>query len=203
MIRGPAIRAGNPFPLPPIDVNAVFPPDAAYYALYEDAKPITKHSWNLSIQRQLATDWLVSGSYIGSQASHLWGNQERNPAVFIPGTCQAGQFGLTAAGPCSTTGNLNARRKLFLDYPNIRGTTMANISQYIDAGTQSYHGMLLSVQRRAASGVTVGANYRGRTATAMMPTCPVAAVQAALTPIPTIDGSTAVIARETGVTCSI
>jgi hypothetical protein len=89
----------------------------------------------------------------------LWGNQERNPAIFIPGNCVAGQFGLTAAGPCSTTGNLNARRKLFLDYPNIKGTTIANISQYIDAGTQSYHGMLLSVQRRAARGVTVGANY--------------------------------------------
>jgi len=150
---------GNPFPLPPIDVNAAFPPDAAYYAVYENSKPLTKYSWNLSVQRQIATDWLVSGTYMGSQASHLWGNQERNPAVFIPGTCLAGQFGLTAAGPCSTTGNLNPRRKLFLDYPNIKGTTVANISQYVDAGTSSYHGMLLSVQRRAARGVTVGANY--------------------------------------------
>ena len=150
---------GSPFPLPPIDVNAVFPSDAAYYAVNENSKPLTKHSWNLTIQRQISTDWLASASYLGSQASHLWGNQERNPAIFIPGNCLAGQFGLTAAGPCSTTGNLNPRRKLFLDYPNIKGTTVANISQYIDAGTQSYHGMLLSVQRRAARGVTVGANY--------------------------------------------
>jgi carboxypeptidase family protein len=150
---------GNPFPLPPIDVNAVFPPDAAYYAVAENSKPLAKYSWNLSLQRQMGTDWLVSGTYMGSQASHLWGNQERNPAVFIPGNCGAGQFGLTAAGSCSNTGNLNPRRKLFLDYPNIKGTTMANISQYIDAGTSSYHGMLLSVQRRAARGVTLGANY--------------------------------------------
>jgi hypothetical protein len=150
---------GNPFPLPPIDVNAAFPPDAAYYAVSENSKPLTKHSWNLSVQRQIASDWLVSASYLGSQASHLWGNQERNPAVFIPGNCQAGQFGLTAAGPCSNTGNLNPRRRLFLDYPNIKGTTVANVSQYIDAGTQSYHGLLLSVQRRAARGVTVGSNY--------------------------------------------
>ena len=28
-------------------------------------------------------------------------------------------------------------------------------------GTQTYNGLLVSIQRRAASGVTIGANYRG------------------------------------------
>jgi hypothetical protein len=36
---------------------------------------------------------------------------------------------------------------------------MGFVSQADDGGTQNYHGMLLSVERRAATGVTVNANY--------------------------------------------
>jgi hypothetical protein len=36
---------------------------------------------------------------------------------------------------------------------------MGFLNQYQAAGTQSYHGLLLSIQRRAASGVNIGANY--------------------------------------------
>jgi hypothetical protein len=115
---------------------------------------MTKHSWNLSIQRQIATDWLVSGTYLGSRALHLWGSQELNPAAFIPGNCQAGQYGLTAAGACSTTSNVQFRRKYAL-----LGTPIGTLDQYTPGGTETYNGMLLSVQRRAARGVTVGANY--------------------------------------------
>jgi hypothetical protein len=56
-------------------------------------------------------------------------------------------------------GNANFRRKLPLLYPNIGGTTLSFISQYQAAGNQTYNGMLLSIQRRAARGVTVSSNY--------------------------------------------
>ena len=39
-----------------------------------------------------------------------WTSYQLNPAVFIPGKCAAGQYGLTAPGACSTTGNMNNRR---------------------------------------------------------------------------------------------
>jgi hypothetical protein len=150
---------GNPFPPKPVNANSEFPPFSNYFVVPYDSPQTTRHSWNLSLQRQIATDWLVSASYMGSHSDHLWGAQELNPAIYIPGTCQAGQYGLTAAGPCSTTGNANARRRLPQQYPNIGGTTLSFLSQYQPGGTQTYNGLLLSVQRRAARGVTLGGNY--------------------------------------------
>jgi Carboxypeptidase regulatory-like domain len=150
---------GNPFPPKPVNANSEFPPFSNYFVVPYDSPQTTRHSWNLSLQRQIATDWLVSASYMGSHSDHLWGAQELNPAIYIPGTCQAGQYGLTAAGPCSTTGNANARRRLTQQYPNIGGTTLSFLSQYQPGGTQTYNGLLLSVQRRAARGVTLGGNY--------------------------------------------
>ena len=145
---------GNPFPTKLVDPNAAFPAFGGYLTVPYDAPPMTRHSWNLSLQRQIGADWLVSTSYMGSRALHLWGNQELNPATFIAGTCAAGQYGLTAPGACSTTANVQNRRKY-----SLLGTPIGTLDRYTPGGTESYHGMLLSIQRRAARGVTVGANY--------------------------------------------
>src|SRR5437868_13477548 len=134
-------------------------PFSNYFVVPFDTAQTTRHTWNLSLQKQFAADWLVSASYMGGHAVHVWGAQELNPAVYIPGTCQAGQYGLAAGGPCSTTGNANFRRKLPLLYPNTGGTTLSFLSQYQAAGNQTYNGLLVSVQRRAAKGVTVNGNY--------------------------------------------
>ncbi len=150
---------GNPFPPKPVNANSEFPPFSNYFVVPFETPQTTRHTWNLSLQRQFGTDWLVSASYIGGHAVHIWGAQELNPAIYIPGTCQAGQYGLTASGACSTMGNANFRRKLPFLYPNIGGTTLSFVSQYQAAGNQSYNGILLSVQRRAARGVTVSTNY--------------------------------------------
>ena len=150
---------GNPFPSKPLNADVDFPPVANYFVVPYDTPSATRHSWNLSIQRQITSDWLASATYMGSQGSQIWGSQELNPAIYVPGNCQAGQYGLTAAGPCSTTNNRDARRKLVTNYPNIRGTQLSFLGQYQAGGTLSYHGMLLSLQRRAARGVTIGGNY--------------------------------------------
>jgi hypothetical protein len=123
-----------------------------------DVKTPTTSSWNLSVQRQLGPNWMLSASYIGTETSHIWSQKALNPAIFIPGNCQAGQFGLTAAGPCSTTANTNQRRRFSLERP-VDGQLMAFVSDTDAGGTQSYNGMLLSVQRQAGRGITVNTNY--------------------------------------------
>jgi hypothetical protein len=150
---------GNPFPPKRVNPDSEFPPFSNYVVAPFEAPVTTRHSWNLSIQRQITGDWLMSASYMGSQTHHLWGAQELNPAEFIPGNCQAGQFGLNAAGPCSNAANANNRRRMAVRYPNTGGTTMGFLSQYQPGGTQSYHGLLFSLQRRAARGVNIGGNY--------------------------------------------
>jgi Carboxypeptidase regulatory-like domain len=148
---------GNPFPRGQIDSNTSFVPAGNYFVVPADAPTTARHSWNLSAQKQISTDWLVTATYLGSQAAHTWGSRELNPAIYIPGgPCTL--KGVTY-NPCSTAGNRDVRRRLNLQYPNVGGTTLAFLDQYEGGGTQSYHGLIVSVQRRAARGVTVGGNY--------------------------------------------
>lgn len=117
------------------------------------------NTWNLSIQRQVGK-WLISGSYLGNHTAHLWSSRELNPEIYIPGTCSAGQYGLTAPGPCSSTSanNTAARRKLTLANPTW-GPWYSTIA-YLDAGaTSSYNGMILSAQHRMFDHFSVLANW--------------------------------------------
>src|SRR4029077_5843442 len=97
---------GNPIPalaantgIGHADPNATFPlagqlvvqPLQGYHPPYVN-------QWNLSIQRQFGTDWLVSANYLGNSSIHLQTSNLLNPAVFLgtgPCTLQ------TATGPVS------------------------------------------------------------------------------------------------------
>jgi hypothetical protein len=79
---------GNPLPLT-LASNS-FPPQS-YFNFPLNPKKAYIHQWNLSIQRQIASDWLVSGSYMGNSGIHEQTGYEVNPAVFIPGVGDAGR----------------------------------------------------------------------------------------------------------------
>ena len=130
-------------------------------------KPAQVQSWNLSIQRQFGSDWLVSASYIGDHIIHMLGSEQLNPAIYFPGNADANgncfaqgyTFRTTAAAACSTTMNTNQRRILSLiDFQNT-GQYVANLVQIQSGGKSSYNGMLLEVRKRAGKGVTLAGNY--------------------------------------------
>src|SRR5215469_16997744 len=105
---------GNPYP---ITSNNLFTPHAPYITVAGYNMPTTEmHSWNLSIQRQIASDWLVSASYVGNETEHSWDSTQLNPPQFLGlGPC-------TLAGvsypTCSTTANYDQRRTLSLLSPS-------------------------------------------------------------------------------------
>ncbi len=149
---------GNPFPYisnPPI---GKFPVGAVYVPVPPNIKTTEVYSWNASIERQFSSRWFASASYVGSHTIHLWDNVEYNPPIFIPGTCGAGQYGLTAPGPCSTVGNVNARRVLNLANP-VAAAAISNLTAYDDGGTAGYNGLLLKTQWTASNHVNIQANY--------------------------------------------
>jgi hypothetical protein len=136
-----------------------FPQSGVYAVSDPNLKNPQVNTWNLSIQRQMGT-WLLSGSYLGNHTAHLWSSRELNLEQYIPGNCVAGQYGLTAAGPCSSTSapNSAARRLLTLLNPTA-GPAYSTIA-YLDAGaTSAYNAMLLSAQHRLSNNFSVLANW--------------------------------------------
>jgi len=75
-------RSGRNFTLPSV-IAGVFP---AHYYLP------TVATWNMTLQRQLGTNWLFSAGYVGNAGYHLSSNavgrQQLNPAVYVPGHLQ-------------------------------------------------------------------------------------------------------------------
>jgi hypothetical protein len=150
---------GDPFPRPygkSVGPDAAWPLAGLVSALDYDTPTMQVAQWNLSLQNQIGSDWLVSASYLGNHSTHLWSNQQINPAVFLGlGPC-------TLAGiqyaTCSTTANTDQRRRFSLENPAV-GQYFGFVNHLEAGGTASYNGLLLSVQRRAARGITVSGNY--------------------------------------------
>src|SRR5467141_3365163 len=79
-----------------------------------------------------------------------------NPAVFMGlGPCAIA--GVQYA-TCSTTSNNDQRRRLNLAYPQY-GKYYGDVPRVAAEGNAGYNALLVSVQRRAARGVTLNANY--------------------------------------------
>jgi hypothetical protein len=146
---------GNPFPSIP-SPNSTFPTTVAYINYPSDMKIPYVHQWNLSLQRQVGTDWLVSANYIGNSTIHISGAIESNPVIYLPGSSCV--IAGVPYNPCSSTTNTNQRRELFLQNP-AEGKYYGPIISVDDGGTSNYNGLLLSVQRRRSRGLTVQGNY--------------------------------------------
>ena len=151
------VPGGNPFP-GTFGPNTPFILNGNYVPMDPNAKATTVYSWNLSLQHQFGTTWLVSASYMGTQTLHIWGTEQLNPARYIPGTCTAGQYGLKAAGPCSAVANTNSRRVASLLNP-AEGKYLSYVDMFDSGGTGSYNALLMSAQKRLAQGISLNANY--------------------------------------------
>lgn len=158
---------GNIYPYT-VNRNAPFAPGGIYIYLPPNLKTPAINQWNFAVQRQLGKDWVAKATYMASEATHLWDSYQVNPAVYIPGNCVTGQYGLTAPGPCSTAANQNFRRVFTLSgLPGTVVTSTAGIPTpaygYVDSfdsgATSSYNGLILEVQKRFGQGFSAFANY--------------------------------------------
>jgi hypothetical protein len=135
----PYLGVVNPFPstFPPAK-NAIFP--APVLVITYDprnnsqmAVPVT-YNWNLAVERQVSTAWLLRVAYVGSHSNHQTETIELNPAVYIPGSSLS-----------------TDSRRLFQPYASI-----GQASQDINS---SYNSLQLTAQHRFARGMTILMNY--------------------------------------------
>src|SRR5881296_1375659 len=158
---------GNPFPIA-LDKNSPFPLSCFYTVFPCNLKKPYLNQWNLSIQHQFGANWLVTGNYIGNNIIHMLYRYEADPAIFVPGVGDANRncflngartpYTVNPGAPCSTIGNTNQRRVLYLQNPAI-GQYYSSIVMGDDGNTRTYNGLVLSVQRRRAKGLTIQGNY--------------------------------------------
>jgi hypothetical protein len=142
---------GNPFPgssNPTHDV--AFPAGGVYVTMPLHLSPTYMAQWNVSYQRQIASNWMASVTYLGNKTTHVWAAEEINQAVYASGTC--------SGKPCSTTANSNQRRLLYLANPT-EGAAYASIVESDQGGNSSYNGVLFSIQHRFANNFTLLTNY--------------------------------------------
>src|SRR5690348_14405912 len=119
---------GNPMPvLQQLNAIGHASPDVPFFAAGNyvnvqstDYRPTYVNQWNLSIQKQIGQDWLISVNYLGNSTIHLITSEGLNPATLIPntagtplGTCPKG----VVIG-CNATSNQNQRRVFYLQNPD-------------------------------------------------------------------------------------
>src|SRR5688572_23872919 len=151
------LPGGDPHPIVP-GPNTEFPAGGTFASIDPDLNAPRIQSWNVTVEQQLGTNWQASASYLGRYSDRLWGFQAVNYGVFMGlGPCTINGV---AFAVCTTNGNLQQRRVLSLSGENPRSAALIGIlDEYTNDGDQSYRGMRLSVQRRAAAGLSFSANY--------------------------------------------
>ncbi|HLJ16910.1 MAG TPA: TonB-dependent receptor [Bryobacteraceae bacterium] len=128
---------GNPFP-----AAVFFPIGGTYISVPQNMRPPYMSQWNISYQRQLGRDWLFETNYLGNKTSHIWGAQDINPSIYIPGS----------------SASANQRRVLYLQNP-AQGQYYGAIVQADDGGNSHFNALLVSVQHRFANHFTLLTNY--------------------------------------------
>lgn len=137
----PPYNGVNPFPHPPVGDDKglqtipVLPGSGASAFDLSFATPYNQQ-WDLSIQHELAKDFLVTVAYVGLKGTRLYQSVNANPAVFIPGK--------------SSTANTQQRRL----YPWI-----GRVEQERTDAWSQYHALQLSVEKRYSRGVSILSNY--------------------------------------------
>jgi hypothetical protein len=161
------VPGGNPFPV-------TFVPSMPWVALGDyqpslpDLSPTYTQSWNLAVQREVVPGTVLSVSYLGTQIIHIQAAEPLNASIFVPGvgdangTCflngRAVHFRVAAGAACSTVGNTQVRRRLSFENPAF-ANEIGRMGQIVNGGTQNYHGLLISVQRRPSRGINLNGNY--------------------------------------------
>jgi hypothetical protein len=149
---------GNPFPVN-LNKSITFATGGTFLINSPHMPNTQVNSWNLTVQKQLGSSWLLSASYIGNEAAHLWELNAGNPVQYMgTGPCTLPIVGAQAV--CSTTATLNyLARRLFTSQNATAGQYIGPLDYYDTGLTSSYNGLTASVQRRFTRGFTAQANY--------------------------------------------
>lgn len=152
--------------------NVAYLPGALVFSYPLNIKPTYVMQYNLSVEKQVGSNWLLTISYLGNQQRHLWGNNEANPSAqgpcppgyplpsflqpCVPGPCPSFLPPFACGGPGSLSTN-----RLFAKYdaPGQGGPLYGETLLLEEGGTGNYNGLLLSAQHQFGNHFTSTTNY--------------------------------------------
>jgi hypothetical protein len=134
----PLQAVGNPFPLPPASKTTLVPRPVSTTARDPNRRSSYIQSWNLTLEREIRSGWVVRASYAGSKGTKLETAYQGNPAIYIPGA--------------STIANTNARRIY-------AGAGLSGINVYSTEGLSNYHSLQIASDLRVRRDLTLNASY--------------------------------------------
>jgi len=133
-----------------------FPPFGEMGSIDPDINSPRVQQWNLTVERQFGSDWGAAVSYLGSHSDRFWGSVDLNQGLYLGnGPCTINGV---AYPVCTVPGNLNNRRRLYLENPG-EAQYIGNAYRFDDLSTQDYRGLKVSVQRRTVNGVSLNGNW--------------------------------------------
>jgi outer membrane receptor protein involved in Fe transport len=122
--------------------EATFVTPVSLYYMQKDFRIPQIATWNLTLERQIGTSWVVRAAYVGNKGTRISGSddynpvQEANPAIYIPGA--------------STFDNTQERRP-FQDF--------SSIGAIVSAHNSHYHSGQLTVEKRFSQGLSLLASH--------------------------------------------
>jgi hypothetical protein len=136
---------GDPFPnqFPPPG-DAPFNLAGTYINLPLGLHHMYMQQWDLSLERQLGSNWALTLSYIGNKATHLRSGFEEDPATYIP--------------PASNTKNTQQRRVLSQINASA-GAYYSTITMMNDGVNTTYNALQFSARHRMSHNYTLLYNY--------------------------------------------
>ncbi|MEX2262098.1 MAG: carboxypeptidase regulatory-like domain-containing protein [Bryobacteraceae bacterium] len=126
---------GNPHPYTP-DRNAPFDPGIVSLTYGPNFREPVMQQWNLNVQREVASNWLVTVGYVGSRGTHIPYLRDFNAPRLTPN---------------ATVANANDRRPLA---PNF-----ARFSSFESVASSTYNSFQASLDKRMRGGVSVLMSY--------------------------------------------
>jgi hypothetical protein len=73
---------GDPHPIV-TDRNVTYPAFGSFGTMDPDINSPRAQNWNVTLERQLGSNWGVAASYLGSYVDRLWAQTAFNPGIFM------------------------------------------------------------------------------------------------------------------------
>src|SRR5213596_3544765 len=153
-------------PLPPTCGPGISAPCSIYQPTAFDPNIFTPtvQIWDLTVDRQLAKDLVLSVGYIGSQSYHTNTTLNTNQAPPVvcqnPQGCRSGGVLSLPTDPTLLANRYTVPQGTLYMAPGPRPNPYVSYTQsWFGLGTANYNAMTVSILKRAARGLTFKANY--------------------------------------------